>query len=494
MKIKKSQMTLCVSKQTEAEQDNYLVDCFHDANFIDELLKNKYTLITGRKGTGKTALAKFLQKKHKDYGIAFSHRLSVDEFSGQFNGEFEHLAKEMSEIILFYILTKTVQLLLKNNHLNESNSQYWTDFLTQNGLQDIDNYKAFAEWASEHESGVDLKIAKGKNVKHHKKTPISNCTGGLFDALSKSLIPNKKILIFIDDLTDYLDRVNKQKFSKEIDIVRDILLRIDKYNSTLRESNKELSFVCCIRNDLWRHMEGSNTNKLINNSLNLVWNEKSFCSLLIRRLPFFLEEQDKALKNPEEYIKKQFPNEVFSKILKTSNTKKFKTNFYAYIMAVSFNRPRDYLRFCYAMRNRLSTKRPVELINIESAEREFSDYLIKEIKDELFWTSKMLGVKGHLEGLEKLIYLLGKKESFGYAELKIELSKYLGKTGKASHSLTLKLIKELWWYGILGFNRDKGIINFRYMGDEKFSPVEEVLKDYSFSLHRGLLWTLKKQL
>jgi hypothetical protein len=483
-------MKFNIPPQTEAEQDQYLIECFHDANFIEELLSHNFTIVTGRKGTGKTALAKFLKEKYKNWGIDFAYRLSVDEFTGQFNGKFESVAEQMPEIILFYILTRTTQLLLENGHFNKKNSEYWNNFLMENGLQDINEYKAFVEWASTHEAEVDFKIFDGKNTKERRKTTISNTTGNLFNSLYKSLLPKKKVLIFIDDLTDYLDRTDKNRLTQEISIVRDILLRLDKYNSTLVTENKNLSFICCIRDDLWGHMEGSNINKLKNNSLKLRWDEKSFCSLLIRRLPFFQSDQKKSLENPEAAITEQFPNEIFRKILAESGTKKFKTNFYAYMMAVSFNRPRDFLKFCYAMRARLSEKHPVEIQNIESAEVEYSDYFIGEIKDELFLLSKVIGFKDDLENIKKLIHLLSKKESFGYGELRTEIAKYLE---NPSHCNVFRFIKELWWYGILGFRSGgSGVINFNYMSEKLDFPVETDVKSYDFFLHKGLLWSMRK--
>lgn len=55
--------TLSISKQTEAEKDAYLLDCFYDSGVIEELVGEGYTILAGRKGAGKSAIAKFLEKK-----------------------------------------------------------------------------------------------------------------------------------------------------------------------------------------------------------------------------------------------------------------------------------------------------------------------------------------------------------------------------------------------------------------------------------------------
>jgi len=153
-------------------------------------------------------------------------------------------------------------------------------------------------------------------------------------------------------------------------------------------------------------MPGSNTNKLKRNSLYLEWNEKSFASLLVRRLPFYKNGIDEYLKDPINAIRKQFPDEIFIERLKEFQTNHYGTNFYAYMVAVSFNRPRDFLMFCYAMRDRLSQKTPATFQNINSAETEYSDYFTQELKDELFLASRVLNFSSDHN---KLINILSKQ-------------------------------------------------------------------------------------
>ena len=40
--------TLYINKQTEAEKDDYLLDCFHDTGLLTELVNSSYTILTGR--------------------------------------------------------------------------------------------------------------------------------------------------------------------------------------------------------------------------------------------------------------------------------------------------------------------------------------------------------------------------------------------------------------------------------------------------------------
>jgi len=300
------------------------------------------------------------------------------------------------------------------------------------------------------------------------------------------------MLIFVDDITDHLDRVNKIKLKEKICVVRDVLLRLEKLNSILGDADKKLSFICCIREDIWDYMEGSNINKLKNNAFKLKWNEKSFCSLLIKRLPFFAQDINEALKNPEHYIRKQFPNDIFTDALENSHTKNYQTKFYAYIMTITFNRPRDFLKFCWAMRERLSATKPVEFKSIEASEIEYTDYFLGEFDDEFYLISKLLDFEGGVQNMRNLFTYLSRQDGFSYGQLKSELPKFLGK-GSGSKKTTYEFIKHLWWYGILGFQTDTStLINFNYMEDNFVFPLDSEVNKYKFFLHRGIYWAMIK--
>ena len=325
------------------------------------------------------------------------------------------------------------------------------------------------------------------------RVEISSTPSSLIDALRQSLPENKKFIIFIDDISDYLEIENSKKIKEEISIIQELLLKLEVYNTNLLDAKRNLRFISLVRNDLFEYMEGSNVNKLRNDSLELEWSEDSFASLLIRRLPFFEDKIDESLKNPKQSLRNLFPDDIFADVLKDFSTNRYATNFYAYMVAVSFNRPREFLKFCYAMRNRLSTKHSATYENIESAEIEYSDYFTRELRDELFLVSKVLNFQADQEKIDLLITILGKKDSLNTSELRTDLAQYLGEKTSWGKNKIEALISELWWYGVLGFKEDKNqLINFRYIGNHSVFILNKI-KDYKFFLHRGLWWFLQKR-
>ena len=238
-------------------------------------------------------------------------------------------------------------------------------------------------------------------------------------------------------------------------------------------------------------MEGSNINKLRSKTLKISWNEKDCCSMLIKRLPYFEFSTEDDLKEPKKLILKQFPNEIFAEKIKDSNINRYSTNFYAYLVAVTFNRPRDFLELCYAMRKRLSKKRPAVFKNIQSAELEYIDYFVNEIQDELYFLCKILKIDTSLSFIQSLIYDLSKEETFGFSQLKNIMAQVLGI--KASNSKVTILIKDLWRYGLLGFQYPNNpLINFSYVKNSKPIPSDKNLLSLTYSLHKGLFWAQNK--
>lgn len=486
-----------IQQQTEAEKDTFLIKCFHNPGFVERIIENNYSIVAGRKGAGKTAIAKYLEKKSREYNIDLVYRISIREvFSSD---------KTDSNSILFFLIIKTIQYLLSQNIFSESEKikKYWIDFLTQNGLQNITNYESFVESKKSHKAGYSLTgilnylgLAKTEALvdlqddSEYSKAVISNSPSFLITNLKKSIPKDKSFLIFIDDLSDHLDDKNETAIKKSIDIIKDILFHLSFYNSELMDFGLKCRFISLLRDDLFEFMDGSNINKLRSDTFMLRWDEKGFASLLIKRLPFYQDNLEKYLVDPIESLRKQFPDEIFTKILNNFNTKRYSTNFYAYIVAISFNRPRDFLKFCYAMRDRLSLKHPVEIENIESAEIEYSDYFTQELKDELFIASKIIKFEADYDGLNRLVDLLSQRNGFNVSQLRTGLGQYLGEKTSIGRKKIEYLIYELWWYGIIGFqNRQvqKNIIHYRYISNS-IPLTKERIKEYLFFLHRGLWW------
>lgn len=490
--------TLFINKQTEAEKDEYLLECFHDSGLLTELVNSNYTILGGRKGSGKTAVARYLERNSESYNINFAHRLSIRSFN------IIEREEDTLNSILFFIAIKSVQEMLKTDLLKEESKIYWKDFLLDNGLQQVSDYESFVTTEKSRKTGFSFNaianyiFARGEGRANtekeltKEKARIASTPSSLYNSLLQSVKPNQKIIIFIDDISDYLDESKEDSLKKDINMIKDLLLNLQSYNLRFIESGLEIRFVSLIRDDLFEFMEGSNTNKLRSDTLQLIWTEKDFSSLLLKRMPQF-KDDDESNKDPVMAIREWFPDDIFSEFLDRSSVHRYSSNFYAYMSAISFNRPRDFLQFCYALRNRLSTKHPATFENIESAEIEYSEYFMQELRDELYVASRVFHYNLTQERIGQLVDLLSKKDSFNSSQLKTDLGQFIGQKTSIGNKKIEMLISELWRYGIIGVSdkQDK-IIRFKYLLDTAVFTSDKI-KSYVFYLHRGLWWFAKKR-
>lgn len=166
------------------------------------------------------------------------------------------------------------------------------------------------------------------------------------------------------------------------------------------------------------------------------------------------------------------------------------------------------MQYCYALRNRLNIKHLATFENIEAAETEYSDYFIRELRDELFIASRIFQYDLTQERIDQLVDILSSKESFNFLQLKSDLSIFMGQKTSVRNKKIELMLSELWRYGVIGVSEkplrsikpekpktpekiDK-LIRFKYFSDTaSFTP--EKIKNYMFYLHRGLWWFAKKR-
>lgn len=485
-----------IAAQIQAENDQFLFECFHDNGVIEKLVDNRFELIAGRKGTGKTAIARYLQREHENYGIDFATRLTLTDLQNSA----ENSSVDGERLLKFLAIT-TAQQLLKARMMSPDGQEFWNTYLKDHGLQDIFSYKDFALKAKtvfeRKSAGIGAKPIAGAELEHndtlnYEKQVINDTSSTLLTRLGESLSKDKKILIIVDDITDQFDNPGLSDIDSSMKQIKYILHQLNNHNTRYNDNAVDLTFVCTIRNDLWDFILGSNENKLIHNCLWLEWNEISFCELLIKRLPHFAGNLDESLRDPYTSIQTVFPDNIFDEVLSLKEVnpeeiKQYHTKFYAYMQLISFNRPRDFLRLCHAMKSRLSQVKPVELKHIRASEFEYSDYFYKELKDELNIFSKL--INSDVARLLRLMSDLSNKSKLSYSELKGILSKYV----KASHSSTGKFIESLWNYSLLGIMEasSRDFIHFKHNVGRNNGydfPTNDELKRYYFLLHRGLYW------
>lgn len=483
-----------VQKQSQAEKDDCLIQCFHDSGFISEVIENDYSLVVGRKGTGKTALARFIESEHRNKDLLSSTRVSITSFSEE---RVNTSNPSVREKILVFILLQAAKDLYDKGFLISNSTGYWSEVFKETNITSATTYESFHTVSKHNDFGAGIpKIFGGTLQETRERTVVQISSESIFNSIIDSLDEiggQTSFLYFVDDLSDYLDDSNKESLVQDIEIIKDVLLRLDTYNTHSKRHQRGLRFVACVRDDLFDHMRGSNINKLRTNTLYLSWNEESFAGLLIRRLPHFSGNLEQALRSPISSMKTLFPDNLFDAKLAEFDTKRYGTNFYAYMVAISFNRPRDFLAFCYAMRDRLSLKNPITVENIDAAETEYSDYFKNEIQDELYLASQLLDFDSDHAFLDKMVDVLAERSNFNASQLRTAFAPLLKEKTSLGRKRIEQFVYQLWLYGIIGYKekQDK-FIHFKYLS-QGAGLLPEKLENYIYYLHRGLWWFAEKR-
>jgi hypothetical protein len=485
---------LHIQGPTAAEHDPDLIECFHDTGILKSLIDGSFSILAGRKGAGKTAVAKYLSQKYEQHDLFGALRIPITSFSEE---NAKQGSQDTKDKILLFVLLKTAKFLYDEGYLLASSTKYWQSVFKEVGMDSSFNFDSFETVSRKSSIGASVTgFFKAKTEESREKNVPEIAANAIFSNLIESLEvlgADTKYLIFVDDVSDYLDNSADKNLKGDIHVICEVLLKLDFLNANLSENKRGLRFIACVRDDLFEFMLGSNVNKLKSNAKFLTWNEADMASMLIRRLPYFENERDDALSDPVRAISALFPDEIFQDELKSFDTKKFHTNFYAFVVAISFNRPRDFLAFCHALKERLSTEHEATIENIDAAEVEYTDYFVDEIRDELYLASRIFEFKADAESINRLIDLLARHNGFSSTQLRTDIAGLLEVKTSLGRKRIESFVHELWWYGILGFKENKEeLISFRYMtGMSRF--LTEKADKYTYYLHRGLWWYAQKR-
>ena len=317
-----------------AEFDDDLEKYFVETNTFKELVKDKFDIVAGDKGTGKTAIFKIIQKRHQDYreldGVNIVPAFNPTG-SPVFSSLTEKEALEEGEYILLwksYILAVIGNWLIRNcsrpqqKHLDELKQLLealdllTTDVSPKGVLQKIlESLPNFFIWksaeveisaTSEGIPTITPRVNFGQPQDKFEEVRIS--VEDAFSILDNTLgkIGAKVWLAF-----DRLDEAFQGYPDIEIKALR-ALLR--SYLDTHEFRNFKLKLF--LRRDLFRRITLGgfvNLTHVNDKKLEIIWDEEDLLHLLCRRIrenPGFLKSIEAEGKTDEELFDVMFPDQV----------------------------------------------------------------------------------------------------------------------------------------------------------------------------------------
>ncbi len=384
---------------TDADNDDYLLDCFEDHEAFEDLINFRKFLIVGRKGGGKTSIFKKMLKSVKNSVFCVGHTFS------DYPWNYHDLQKRIgvpdqdkyTHSWKYFVLLTISKIILNQDQslpiddkslaVMEKIEQF---ILDSYGTRDPDLTQIFTpskklkfKPAFNFELGP-LTLGTSAESVPMSELPviIQEVNRNLTSYILECLNPENRYFICFDELDLGFDPNNPEYYSRLIGL----LLAARDINLAARQKNQKL-FVCVfLRNDIYDKLQFEDKNKITENNVSLIeWDtertQKTLKGLMEKR---FLKLLADSLEEGISW------GDVFDENKKMPG----KQSKYHYILDRTYLRPRDVIKFTNEilkqyklrkMKGELVDGDESKFINedIHEARGEYGNYFLKELDDEI---------------------------------------------------------------------------------------------------------------
>lgn len=430
-----------------------LEDCFQSHDAYTQAIEHRRFLVIGRKGSGKTAIfRKIIRTRAHDvfaFGHAFTdypwhHHDAQATIGVPEEDRYTHSWK--------YLMLLTASKVL----LNQDQSQPWCD----EAYSDIAKLENFVvdSYGSRNPDVTQLFVPTrklrinptlgipGTNFKvgiNVESVPISELPRIVQDvnrtvaaSVIRALNPDHNYYIAFDQLDlgfDPSDPKYSQRLTGLILAARDI-------NQLARDAEKKMSVSIFLRDDIYQLLRFEDKNKLTENYTSLLEWDRPGSSWTLKRL---MEERFCATLD--------IPSEgSWDKVFNETQEMPGRQKKYHHIRDRTFRRPRDVIKFCNEVLSAHKAQHNTsqfENNNIVDARKNYSQYLLSELEDEIF---------KHVAGHENLMELL---KAIGTLQFTLESfsDTCSGRPGLLPNGFdTNSALKQLFEFSVVGYLKSGG--------------------------------------
>lgn len=489
---------------TEEEKETFMQGfLLPDVIDLDAFRNGKKFFITGLKGTGKTALMRYISLHlERQYGsnthfFLFKEKMTEDTKAKLTRGSDwisirsgrDSNQKDYVAIWEWFIFRKIVEVCEENNIELFKDDRNWRQFVSVVKAVKLDekerNYLipniikgdiAVKTPVVEVNVGSEVGLTGSENTKkeEHKVRFVGYISQVM--KLFEQLTPGKKDLYFFIDEVE-LSYGEKKQYQKDIWMIRDLVLAIDEMNRVARLKWYKLFIITGLRREVLDSTKsaGKEINKPVEDfGVNLMWQqsgskeEHPLIKIIHKRLmaaEFQLPKKDRA--SEMEIWNKYLPSAISG------------VNAQEYILNKTWYRPRDIVRLLNIAKDQNPNATSFTANMFERINKEYSSLSWSEHTEELqatYSTEEIDGIKRILTGIICPFKLLSITEKANkvkemYSSANALLSKY-----KISDILT-----HLYKIGIVGNAGD--MVRFAYRGDpdlllEKPMKIHAALWNY----------------
>lgn len=450
---------------------------------LDDFRLGKKFFITGLKGTGKTALMRYLSLYLENEWNANTHFfLFKEEIKDNSKSKLTKGSdwislksgkksdqKDYELVWAWFIFRKIVEVCESRKIDLFYKDKKWDSFVTQVKAATLDEKEKSSLFPKITQANITIKttpIEANISTEFNKKDINNNTTKVKFAEyvectykLFQELKPGKDNLYFFVDEIE-LSYGEKKQYQKDIWMIRDLITAIDALNRIARKNKYQLYFITGLRREVLDSTKsaGKEINKPVEDfGVNLIWQQSGTKKdhPLIGIIHKRLSAAEQMSLEPSERAKE---DELWERYLPV---KIGGIDSHEYILNKTWYRPRDIVRLLNIAKEQIPQDTKFSSAVFESINKDYSSKSWVEISEELqskYSTDEIDGIKAIIRGI---------KCPFDYAEItqKADSAKemYEMTNNLLSKYRLSDILNHLYKVGIIGNTGD--LVRFAYRGD-----------------------------
>lgn len=467
-------------------------------NVENYLNKNKYYVV-GLKGTGKTALLRYISiKLDQEPNTLSTFVLFKSEVDEDLRKDFTKAARiqvaeentsdfegnDFETVWRWFIYRKIVQSIQAFNATVFQRNDYLTEF------EAIVSSESISQKESRGLSRLIPTIRKG-NIEISKspklglefdwdengraKVNFNELVRRADQAFDKLSIGSGRLNIFFDELE--LSYQTSKQYQRDSRLVRDLIVSIEKLNAVVKRKGYNACLYAAVRSEVLNSVDalGKEINKPIADFGSVIlWNrpgldatQQPMLNVISKRINNARTEAGISLLSENELWKQYFPASVHGKTPQV------------YILHNSWYRPRDVVRLLISVQDQYPEEESFSLQSLEAIRKAYSTASWVEITEELkakYRATDINGIKYIFYGYRQIFSindLANRAEEVAKDHTEIE--------GLLNNHDIKDVVKDLYRIGVLGnINHRKDRIRFSFRGDD------EILFDHNLFIHNAL--------